>query len=97
MKHEFRELIGRDKRFLNVALRDNWVETADQWIRLKVANTGVELASASRFGAAKSMPPRVPPARYDFDRPFLLILTMRGAKNPFFVMWVAKAELLVKR
>jgi hypothetical protein len=32
-----------------------------------------------------------------FDRPFLVYMQKRGAEQPFFVMWVDNAELLVRR
>ncbi len=30
------------------------------------------------------------------DHPFLIVVKKRGAKRPFFVMWVDNAELLCK-
>lgn len=33
---------------------------------------------------------------YVCDRPFLIVVKKRGAKQPFFVMWVDNAELLSK-
>jgi hypothetical protein len=32
-----------------------------------------------------------------FYRPFFLYMKKRGAKHPFFVMWVDNAELLIKK
>jgi len=34
--------------------------------------------------------------RFVFDKPFLIVMKKRGAERPFFVMWVANAELLCK-
>ena len=36
------------------------------------------------------------PAYYFFNKPFLVYMKKRGAKHPFFVMWVDNAELLEK-
>ena len=36
------------------------------------------------------------PAKYLFNHPFLLYITKRGAKTPFFVMWVDNSELIDK-
>jgi hypothetical protein len=35
------------------------------------------------------------PRRFVFDRPFLIYLQQRQAKQPYFVMWVENPEVLV--
>jgi len=37
------------------------------------------------------------PRHFEFNRPFLVYVQKRGAEQPFFVMWVDNAELLVRR
>lgn len=36
------------------------------------------------------------PKRLNFDKPFTLFLTKVNSVNPYFGMWVADAELMIK-
>jgi hypothetical protein len=67
----------------------------EQGIAFAIDKGGVHLASEARVAAAKSK--NAPSSRYHFDRPYLIVLQMKGATNPFFVMWVANAELMQPR
>jgi len=90
IEHHFKELEGGDKPLLNPTLRDTWIGEAVQVIEFKLDRKS---ASLSGVGLAKfALGPRV----FMFGRPFLLYMKKRGAKHPFFVMWVDNAELLIK-
>lgn len=95
VEHRFRELEGPDKRFLNPGLRDWYLISVAQVVQFKLDRSGAELASMvdTRFYANGN---DHDPNKYHFDRPFLIYMKKRDAKRPFFVMWVANAELLCK-
>jgi hypothetical protein len=90
VNHRFKELEGKDKQFLNLTMKGLFLDTALQMIQFRLDRSGAELASQSKAYV-------LPGATYfHFDRPFLVILKKRDVKQPFFVMWVANAELLDK-
>lgn len=76
--------------------KDLYVLEAMQDIRFQMDEKGVRLRSEANMsiGCAVSAP-RVTPMV--FDKPFLIMLTRSDARRPYFAMWVANAELLVKR
>jgi hypothetical protein len=86
--HRFKELEG--KIVTNGPLAGLPIAQAEQMIDFRLDRSGVMLESESKLAMASI------PARYAFDRPFLIILRRRGASRPFFVMWVDNAELLKK-
>jgi hypothetical protein len=89
--HHFKELEGKDKIFLNSALRGLYLDTAMQTIQFRLDRSGAELASESKIFVK-------PIAQYfDLNRPFLVYMKNRGGKYPFFMMWVDNAELLEKK
>lgn len=88
VSHHFKELEGRDKRFHNAPLKDLFLDTALQSIQFRLDRSGAQLASEAKLYVK-------PGASYfNFNRPFLIILKKRDAKQPFFVMWVDNPELL---
>jgi len=89
--HRYRELEGPDKQFQNPTLRGQYLDTALQTIQFRLDRSGAELSSESRVESKPS------PRFFEFDQPFLVIMKQRGAKQPFFVLWVDNAELLQKR
>lgn len=78
--------------------RDLQIVSALQNVRFQLDEEGVRLRSESHisFGCASPAPP--PPARHVmvFDRPFLMLLLRRDADVPYFALWVADPEILVK-
>ncbi len=65
------------------------IAIARQSIRFRLDETGAMLKSeaiGALGGLAKS---------YFFNKPFLVLLERRGARNPYFALWVDNAELLV--
>ncbi len=90
IRHRFIELEGDDKRFLNKGFSGYHIAKAMQTIRFRLDRSGAELASEVQT-------PCTPMAtHFVCDRPFLIVVKKRGAKRPFFVMWVDNAELLSK-
>lgn len=83
---------------LNKYLRNKGFETyfmakATQRTCFRLDEKGALLESeASLLWQGKEARPR----RLIFDRPFLLYLKEKGAKYPYFAMWVENAELMVK-
>jgi hypothetical protein len=86
IEHRFRELIG--KGVANVGIP---IVEAVQTVRFRLDRYGAMVESESLVEIASR------PRRFEFDRPFLVYVQKRGAGEPFFVMWVDNAELLVGR
>lgn len=91
IEHRFTELEGPDKRFLNPTLQGLYLDTALQTIQFQMDRSGAELASEAKVIVKPGA------SFFHFDRPFLIIMKKRDAKQPFFVMWVDNAELLCPR
>ena len=89
--HRFKELEGKDKPFVNPALRGLYIDAAMQTIQFRLDRSGADLFSESK------LPVKPTPTHFNFTRPFLIIMQKRGSTQPFFVMWVGNAELLEKR
>ena len=85
--HSYKELEGP---FLqNAGYDDMWIAKAMQIIQFRLDRSGAELKSEAKLYADAAGP-----TYYVFDRPFLIYMKKRGAKYPFFAMWVDNAELL---
>jgi hypothetical protein len=87
--HHFAELEGKEKVLRNRGLDNLYVSAAVQRIEFRLDPEGASVAS----GAYVQVKSRSPYHLF-FDRPFLLYMKKRDAERPFFVMWVANAELL---
>ncbi len=84
--HRYKEL--EDRQMKGGAV-DGWrILVAQQDIQFRLDRSGAELKSEVTLGSESRS------ARYVFDRPFLIYMKKRGAKAPFFVLWVDNAELL---
>jgi hypothetical protein len=92
LKHLYSELRGRS--FKNKGFEKYGIDYAIQTIRFKLDEKGTILKSEARISVPCESPMK--PRRLIFDRPFLLYLKEKGAKYPYFAMWVGNAELLVK-
>jgi hypothetical protein len=89
--HRFKELEGKDKEFLNPALRGLYLDAAIQTIQVRLDRNGAELASEAKVFVK-------PGASYfHVNRPFLVYVKKRAGKHPFFVAWVENAELLERK
>ncbi len=84
--HRFQELIGKIVANVGVPIVE-----ALQTIRFRLDRSGAMLESEARMIIAAM------PRHFEFNRPFLVYMQKRGAAQPFFVMWVDNAELLVVR
>ncbi len=93
IEHSYSELIDR---FLeNKGFEKQRLVMAMQCIRFKLDQKGAVLKSEARI---RTDVPEAStrPRRFVFDRPFLLYLKEKGAKYPYFAMWVENTELMVK-
>lgn len=80
---------GQEKRFVTAFQRNAFV--------LNKSGAVVESYAVAAADSAHSVPPDPPrPKRLVFDRPFYIILKRTDTPNPYFVVRVANAELLVK-
>jgi hypothetical protein len=73
---------------------------AKQYIKFQLDESGARLESLAegKFFALDDEDQDRPPERprqFIFDRPFLLALQQRNAEFPYFVLWIANAELLI--
>jgi len=88
--HQFQELEGSEKPIINTQFAGAYIGHASEIIQFKLDRSGVSLTSESKILV------KMGPRDFNFNRPFLLYMKKRGAKHPFFVMWVDNAELLIK-
>ncbi len=65
------------------------IEMAVQSIRFRLDERGAVLKS--EVALADSLMPR----SFIFDKPFMIMLMRKGAKTPYFLLWVGNSELLV--
>lgn len=96
VEHHFRELEGSG--FQNPGMAGRHLVLAFQFVDFKMDRFGAAVESGAILGSDNGHTPAPDPNpdHYYFDRPFLIVLKKRGAKHPFFVMWVDNAELLCK-
>jgi hypothetical protein len=66
------------------------VSKALQIISFRLDRSGVILESEAIFAAFEAMP-----REFILNKPFLIYLKKRDTEQPFFVMWVDNAELLI--
>jgi hypothetical protein len=72
-----------------------FIRDALQTIRFELNEAGVRLKSAAVIiGVPSSLPPT--PKHLVFDKPFLLLMKLRAADQPYFAMWIDNPELLGK-
>jgi hypothetical protein len=88
--HNFNELVG--KSLTNANAQGMPITAAVQMIHFRLDRAGVTLKSEA-YIESKAVEMSFP-RKFVFDKPFLLYLKKRDAKQPFFVMWVDNAELL---
>ena len=88
LSHHFAELEG--KRFTNAKLKGQRLDVAQQDILFRLNRSGAELKSKAEMYATGIT------THFTLDRPFLIYMCQRGAKTPYFALWVDNAELLNK-
>jgi hypothetical protein len=96
LTHHFAELEG--KKLGNHGWEDFFIFEASQMIDFSLSRTGVLLKSEARLAAGRSRGFDIDKPRHlYFDRPFLVCVKKRTPEAaPFFVMWVANADLMGK-
>ncbi|HEX42200.1 MAG TPA: hypothetical protein ENN81_09090 [Phycisphaerales bacterium] len=94
LMRSFTELLGKPLRLTNPDREEAPFVIARQRIRFRFDEKGAVLLSEA-LGAGGGLPDDPPkPKDLIFDRPFLIMLAREGTANPYFVLWVANAELL---
>ena len=88
LSHRFSELEG--KTFANAQLKGQRLDVAQQDILFRLDRSGAELKPESKNYCLPV------PTHFVMDRPFLLYMGQRGAKIPYFALWIDNAELLSK-
>ena len=61
--------------------------------------SGAEIKSAAKLSGSASIEEekeKEKPKKMIFDKPFLILLKRKDAPNPYFGLWVANAELMIK-
>ena len=89
MNHEFAELQGVDKVVENPGeFQGLYILKACQSIRFRLDKSGATVTSESNMCVAAI------PRHFVVDRPFLIVMKRRSAKEPYFVAWIENDELL---
>ncbi|MDM8007447.1 MAG: hypothetical protein QUV05_15010 [Phycisphaerae bacterium] len=95
VRRSFEELTAHPFPAVGLEADEYYIETATQSIRFELNEAGVRLESeAFIFFPLPSAPPE--PRYLVFDKPFLLLMKLREADQPYFAMWVDNPELLGK-
>ena len=85
---QFPELCKRTLTAPNAALSGKALSLVEQRIQFRLDETGAVLESKSVFVSA------LPPRKFVFDKPFLVMLMRQDAGIPYFVLWVNNADVL---
>ena len=94
VERKYSELVGRN--FRNPGFTDKDIVAAMQLIRFQLDESGAVLEGEAVVVTWNGDEPPPQPRRFVFDRPFLIYLQEREAKQPYFVMWVENPEVLVQ-
>jgi len=94
VKHSFLELEGG--RLTNKSWEKWRLGKAIQWIRFRLNEKGVILKSRAMQDMVAATAGPTPMRSFIFDKPYLIYLKQKGAKHPYFAMWVGNTELMVK-
>jgi len=93
--HSYQE-ISR-KFFLNKGFENYYVGRAVQMILFSLDEKGIILESSALYEPYYLSSSFDQPRSFIFDKPFLLCLIEKGAKYPYFVLWVDNDELLIEQ
>jgi hypothetical protein len=88
LTHHFSQLEG--KTFTNGSLKGQRLEMAQQDILFRLDRSGAELRAESKILMLPT------PTHFVLDRPFLIYMSKRDSKTPYFALWIDNAELLTK-
>ncbi|MBN1610674.1 MAG: hypothetical protein JW940_28855 [Polyangiaceae bacterium] len=94
LSRSYRELVG--KRLLNPGLAGGMpVVRVLQSVRFRLNENGADLQSRTGLGFKSCCGPEL--KFLIFEPPFLVLLKERQATRPYFALWVANNELLVRQ
>ncbi len=82
-----------DRLFTNPGFEEVWLHQVYQDVAFKMDESGATVRSTAygaAFGGGSSKP-----RRFLFDRPFLLTLWQKGAKQPYLAAWIASPDVLI--
>lgn len=86
---QFPELCDRNISAPSTEISGKAFSLVEQRIQFRLDETGAVLESKSVFVSA------MPPRKFVFDKPFLVMLIRQDASTPYFVLWVNNADVLV--
>jgi len=87
--HVFQELCGPEHRIQNQGEYEGLpVTDARQRLRFRLDRSGATIVAQANYAMASA------PSEFIADRPFLIVMKRRTAKQPYFVAWIETAELL---
>ncbi|MCX5712223.1 MAG: hypothetical protein NTY47_04005 [Candidatus Omnitrophica bacterium] len=89
---EYQELVNKD--LLNKGFDGYFISKAIQSIRFKLNEKGAYLKSEAAIASANE---DIRLRAFILNKPFLILLKQKGAKYPYFTIWVENAELLIKK
>ncbi len=94
LTRDYQEILGRVVK--NEPVKTGMpIGVARQSIRFKLDEAGAVLKSEGMMAPGLALPPGVSPRNFIFNKPFLILLQRKDAKNPYFALWVDNPELLV--
>lgn len=93
LEHTYSELSNR--RVLNGTDPNERIIKAIQMIQFRMDEQGARLRSRSLMSLIMSAA-HLKRAHFPFNRPFLLMLRETGTTQPYFAMWVANPEILIR-
>ena len=81
-----------DRMFKNRGFEQVWLHQVYQDVHFKMDEAGATVRSTA-YGAAFGGSSK--PRRFVFDKPFLLTLWKKGAKQPYLAVWIASTDVLL--
>lgn len=90
--HHFTEIIG--KYFLNSSMSDYFIGDAIQLVKFSLDEKGMKLRSEAAMMVSRGISFGV--RHLYFNKPFLLYVKEPSGK-PYFALWIANTDLLVKK
>ena len=95
LEHHFKEMIGQSV-IVNEKITDYYVGDAVQFIKFLLNEEGAKLRSEMAIHTRRCVMREEKKRQFIFDKPFLLYLKEKDSL-PYFVTWVANAEILKPR
>ena len=90
---KYNELLGDTIKAKDKFIDGTTIDIAVQSIRFRLDETGALLRSGAVILTSDGTTPKR--RNFIFDKPFLILLKRKEAKNPYFALWVGNTELLV--